>query len=361
MPELGRLHALTWAWWALCAVGVIQLAPNPTYVALVVVIAVLVVETQAEAGPFRRAFPILVAAATFFVLVRVLLTTLTTHTGVGALFTLPELTLPTILGGFTVGGSVELAVVLRSAAEGFAVVGIVAAFGGFNAVVSHHQLVRVAPRAFHELGLIVTVALAFVPSTMAAITAVRDADRARTGGRAVHRGRLLRLVVPVLESGMERAIHLAESMDARGFGHLSASRLERVAGWVAVGSLTALAGAFAALVARANVVAALLGGLGIGAMVGSIVVASRASRRPRYRTTRPTPTDAWLALVVTLAPVGVGVLVLGGEATRVWDVTSEPLPPFSLGVALPVLALAVPALHRGRAVAIEPSPEAGAG
>ena len=353
MPEAGRLHALTWAWWALCAVTVIQLAPNPTYVALVVIIAVLVVETHAERGPFRSAFPILVAAATFFVLVRVVLTTLTTHTGADVLFTLPEFTLPPILGGFTVGGTVERAVVLRSAAEGFAVVGVVAAFGGFNAVVSHHQLVRIAPRAFHELGLIVTVALAFVPSTMTAIGAVRDADRARTGGRAVHRGRLLRLVVPVLESGMERAIHLAESMDARGFGHLSATRTERAAGWVAVASLTALAGAFAALVAQATVTAALLGGLGLGALLGSVAVASRASRRPRYRTVRPTRVDLALAAVVTLAPLGVGALVLAGEPTRLWDVTTHTLPPFAWEVALPLLALAAPALWTPTAGPVE--------
>ena len=73
------------------------------------------------------------------------------------------------------------------------------------------------PRAFFELGLVIVVALAFVPSTLAAIHDVRDADRARTGGKVVRRGRLLRQVVPVLELGLERAVTLAESMDSRGF------------------------------------------------------------------------------------------------------------------------------------------------
>lgn len=348
MGEAGRVHALTWAWWALCAVTVIQLAPSPTYVALVIAIAALVVESHAEPGPFRRAFPVLIAAATVFVLVRVVLTTLTTHAGADVLLTLPEFTLPRFFGGFTVGGTVEWPVVLRSAAEGFAVVGVVGAFAAFNAVVSHHQLVRAAPRVFHEIGLIVTVALAFVPSTMAAISAVRDADKARTGGRAVRRGRLLRLIVPVLESGMERAIHLAESMDARGFGHLTATRLERAAGWVAVGSLAALAGAFAALVAQASVLAAALGGLGFGALVGSVVVASRASRRPRYRVVRPGRHDLVLAATATLAPAGVAVAAFLGDPTLWWDVGVESSPTFSPLIAIPVLALTAPAWYRHR-------------
>ena len=43
------------------------------------------------------------------------------------------------------------------------------------------------PRAFHELGLVVTIALAFVPSTLAALRASRESDRARTGGVVVRK------------------------------------------------------------------------------------------------------------------------------------------------------------------------------
>ena len=106
---------------------------------------------------------------------------------------------------------------LQSLAEGFAIVGVMGVFGAFNSVVSHSELVQSTPRAFYEVGLVVVVGLAFVPSTLAAIHDVREADRARTGGRVVRRGRLLRQIVPVLELGLERAVTLAESMDARGF------------------------------------------------------------------------------------------------------------------------------------------------
>ena len=62
---------------------------------------------------------------------------------------------------------------------------MMAVFGAFNAIVSHYELVQSSPRAFHELGVVTTVALAFVPSTIESVSAVREADRARTGGRSV--------------------------------------------------------------------------------------------------------------------------------------------------------------------------------
>ena len=117
-----------------------------------------------------------------------LLTVATTH-GVGdILFTTPHFGLPQLLGGFTVGGTVELPIMLQSLAEGFAIVGVMGVFGAFNSVVSHSELVQSTPRAFYEVGLVVVVGLAFVPSTLSAIHDVRDADRARTGGRVVRRG-----------------------------------------------------------------------------------------------------------------------------------------------------------------------------
>lgn len=339
-----RLHALTWAWWALACLLVIQAAPSPTYVALVIAIAALVVESHRSDGPLGRAFPILVSAAAVFALLRVALTALTTHPGGTVLVRLPELTLPMILSGFTVGGDVETAVLVRALAEGLVVVGVIAAFGAFNAIVSHHDLVRIVPRAFHEVGLVVTVALAFVPSTVAAVGAVREADRARTGGRVVRRGRIVRLLVPVLESGMERAMRLAESMDARGFAHGGASRPERRAGWLGLCALLALAAGFAALVGGQRAVAISGGMLGLVLLTAAVAVASRASARSRYRPPRPERADVVVAALIAVAPVGVVLVSVLGDAPTAWDLAQGLVPPFDIVVALPLLFLGIPAL-----------------
>jgi energy-coupling factor transport system permease protein len=357
----GGLHALTWGWWAIAAVATIQLAPSPPHVVLVVLVAALVVEVHGRKGPFGATFPVLVGVATAFVLLRIVLSALTAPAGDRVWFTLPEVQLPAILGGFAVGGAVSAEVVLRAAAEGLVIVGVIAAFAAFNAVVSHHELVRSAPRAFHELGLVITVAIAFVPSVITAVATVREADRARTGGRTVRRRRVLRLVVPVLESGMERAMHLADSMDSRGFARGGATEPERVAGWLSLTALLGLGGAFVALVGRQPAVALAAGLAGLLLVVAAVVAASRASARPRYRTRRPSGRDIAVAAGVALAPIGAAVLAAAGGERLVWDVTTQPLPGLDPAVAVATLALALPVVAdrragRARALPLEGAP-----
>jgi energy-coupling factor transport system permease protein len=334
--------------WALAAAACIELAPSPVYVALVIGIAGAAVSIAARPGPYARAFPILIAVGVLFAVARMLLTALTTH-GVGdVLFTTPHFGLPQMLGGFTVGGSIELPVVLQSLAEGFAIVGVMAVFGAFNAVVSHSELVQSTPRAFYEVGLVVVVALAFVPSTLTSIQDVRESDRARTGGRVVRRGRLLRQVVPVLELGLERAVTLAESMDARGFARGGASPRDRAAGWWGVASLLALGGAFVALIGQSDTVAAVLGLGGAVGLGGAILLASAGTRRARYRPRRMTRLDWLLAATTLLAPVALASCSIAGDGSLFWFASPLRWPALHLLPALALVPLLAPIAIRGR-------------
>lgn len=332
----GQWHALAWLGWALAATTVVQLAPSPVYVVLVIGVCALIVETHAEPGPYRRAFPALIALGVAFSLVRVALAALTTHIGERVLFTLPEATLPRLLGGFTVGGTIETGVILDALVAGFVIVGVMAVFGALNAVISHAELLQSAPRAFHEVGIAVTVALAFVPSTLESIHAVREADRARTGGRVVRRGRTARLIVPVLERGLERAVHLAESMDSRGFAHGTPPRTERLAGWLGLGGLLALGAGFVALVGRAAGTAAVLAILGGALVVGAVALASSGGSRSRYRRRRVTRADAVMVAVAWIAPAILGALTVAGDTSLTWS--AQPLTWPQVGL-LPLLAL----------------------
>jgi energy-coupling factor transport system permease protein len=338
------LHALTWAVWAVAAAVTVELAPSPVYVALVIAVAALVVSVHRQDTPLARAFPVLVAVGVAFGLLRVVLTALTVHNGTPVLFTLPAATLPRALGGFTVGGAVSLPVVLQSAAESFAIVGIMAAFGAFNAVVSHHELVKVIPRAFYEVGLIVTVAIAFVPSTIAAVHRVIEADRARVGGqRPPRRGRLVRRAVPLIESGAEQAIALAESMDSRGFGRDTVARSDRIAAAGGFAALLALSAAFVALVAEATRPAAVFAAIGGLTLLLSLVAASRRSRHPRYRRRPVTRRDQLVALVVIGAPVVVAGRAFAGDDALVWSTSPLHTPAVSWITVVAVALLAVPA------------------
>ena len=341
-------HAVAWLAWALAAAASVQLATSPVYVALVVAVAFVVWSAHAGDTPIARAFPALLTLGVVFAAVRVVLVAATTHAGGDALLTLPDATLPRLLGGFQVGGPVELAVVLQAAAESFAIVGVMAVFGAFNAVVSHHELVQSAPRAFYEPGLVLTVAVAFVPATVATVARVREADRARTGGRVVRRGRLVRLAVPVLESSLERALLLAESMDSRGFASAGATAADRVAGWCVLAGLVSAGGAFVALVGRARVPALVLASLAVAAVVAAVATTSRGSARQRYRPRRMAASDWAVVAVSLLAPAGLAALALAGDDTLTWAASPLEVPGFSPVAALALAALTIPAWRPAR-------------
>ncbi len=345
-PDVPALHAVTWLAWAVSAAATVQLASSPVYVSLVIGSALVVVAAHGRETTSGAAFPLLLGAGAAFALLRVVLSAATTHGVSSPWLTLPSVTLPTLLGGFTLGGTVEGSVVLGAAAEGFAVVGIVAAFAAFNAVVSHAELLESAPRAFHEPGLVVTVALAFVPATISAVRSIREADRARTGGRVVRRGRLLRQLVPLLESGMEKGVALSESMEARGFAHHGPGAAERAASLAGLVSLLALGAGFVALVGGAETLSLALVTGGVVALVLAVTVASRGSSRVRYRSRRLTALDAAVGLLAALAPIGIVVLGMAGDDTLRWAADPLAVPGVDAIACLVVLLLLAPVVAR---------------
>jgi energy-coupling factor transport system permease protein len=332
---------VTWLTWALAAVVVVQVAPSPLYVTLVLATCALV--SAAHRVTAGNAFRLLLIAGIVMAGVRLVLTALTTH-GIGkVLFTLPEVTLPRLLGGFTVGGTIEREVILQSLAEGYAIVALLGIFGAFNSVVSHHELLGSAPRAFHEAGLVVTIAAAFVPSTVASWQASREADRARTGGIVRRRGRLARTVVPVLETGMERSLRLADSMDSRGFARHPPGPADTASAWGALIALMALAGSFVALIGRRSLLATVLAVSGTLLLVASVTLASKASPRERYRPRTLGVDDAFVLSTTALAIALVALSAIGDEDTLRWSALPLQAPGLAPLPAAGVLALAVPA------------------
>ena len=344
------LHSVTWLVWAVAVTVSLQLARNPLLVAITLAVVWLVVETHRRPGSLARAFPVLLAVAVIFGLLRVVLIGLTTPLAEGAdgaLLTLPQATLPTALGGFSIGGTVSQSVVLQTAIDSLVVVGIMATFGAFNAVASHHELLGAIPRAFHEPGLVLTVALAFVPSTLDAATAAREADRARTGGVRVRRGRTLRLALPVLETGLERAVRLAESMDSRGYGRERPRPLDRLAAALSGVALLGLASAVVAMVGRSQGLAAGLAGTGVVALVAAIVVSGR-SAPTRYRPRRLTRRDAVVMAGVLVVPVVLALCAVADVADLAWDPAIVPLrwPTLPIVPAIALIGLVLPAAVR---------------
>lgn len=213
------MHPGTWIAWATCAGIVTFTTTNPWYLSVVVAVAWFVYATHRVDGPAARSFRVFLLFGLTTMLVRTALVLFTTVNVENVVFYLLE--------------GARLGVLL-------------VVFGTFNAVTDPYGVLRLAPRRFHEPALAAALALSIAPRTITALSRVREAQSMR--GIEVRRWRTLpALLVPVLETGMEEAVTLAESMDARGHGRGRRSRYRRQP-WTAPGIAIAIASLVAACV-----------------------------------------------------------------------------------------------------------------
>lgn len=210
------MHQGAWLGWATTAGLAAVLTTNPFYLTIIAGAAVAIEIATQPPPPKRRGFWIFAVA------------------GLGAM------AIRTVLVVFQ---PVTTASVVAAALEGARLAVMLIVFGTFNAVSDPFRVVRLAPRRFHEPALAGALALSIAPRTIEAVGRVREAQRMR--GIEIKPWRALpALAVPVLETGMEEAMTLAESMDARGHGRGPRSRY-RPDRWTAASSLVVLASAIA--------------------------------------------------------------------------------------------------------------------
>jgi energy-coupling factor transport system permease protein len=210
-------HPGAWIAWSTCAGLVAFVTTDPVYLLLVVAAAWFVYATHRTPGPTAASFRVFLVAGALTMAVRTAL---------------------------VVFGTVDVGATLYAALEGLRLATILVVFGTFNAVTDPFGVVRLAPRRFHEPALAAALALSISPRTVAAVQRVREAQRLR-GLRVSGVRALPALAVPVLETGMEEALTLAESMDARGHGRGTRSRY-RPQRWTAASVAVAASGAVAA-------------------------------------------------------------------------------------------------------------------
>jgi energy-coupling factor transport system permease protein len=203
--------------WATCAGVVAFTTTDPFYLALLVAIAWFVYATCRVPGPTARSFRVFAIGGLMAMAIRTALVFL---------------------------GTVDASNVAFAALEGARLAALLIVFGTFNAVTDPFGVVRLAPRRFHEPALAAALALSIAPRTIASAGRVREAQQLRGIRTGRWRG-LPALAVPVLESGMEEAVTLAESMDARGHGRGRRTRY-RPAHWTAAGVAVTVCAAAAA-------------------------------------------------------------------------------------------------------------------
>jgi energy-coupling factor transport system permease protein len=320
-----RYDVRAWGVWLMVTAVLITIARNPLYT-LLLLLAVQLVQ-QRHRHPDNQTLQIsLRRFALIVITLSALFNFLLVSFGQTILLQLPDQW--PLIGG---GKSVEA--LIYGASNGLTLVTLLALFIAFNQIVPVTDFIKLIPRALPDVGMVLLIALTYVPETQRHLQQVRAAQAVR--GLEIQGVRQWRpLILPLLIGGLERAMALAETMVARGYGALAA---ERPRWWVQVGLLLGLLLVFGGW---------LMGwfwlGLGLVWLLG--LIWWQGQTRP-WTTYRPRPwrrADTWL-LLASLTPALILLIVPQPElAYNPYPTFSWP--PFSMIIGLTLSLTALPAL-----------------
>jgi energy-coupling factor transport system permease protein len=258
------------------------------------------------------------------------------HVGTTVIFTLPAW-IPLF------GGAWTLEALVYGALNGVALAGLFAAFTVINRVVPVRALLRLTPRAFYPVAVVVSIAVTFVPTTLQQIQQIREAQAVR-GHRLRGVRSWLPLIVPLLEGGMERSLQLAEAMVARGFASGGEAEARWPQGLVLAGFVLIVAGWLLQLVWRQQLWG---GALLIVGATALLVGLRRAGRRHPHTVYRPDLWHAhdWLVAAGALLAMAVYLLPIFDRSTIFYyPYPALSWPAFDWRIGLATLGLVAPAL-----------------
>lgn len=329
-------HARAWLAWLLAGSFIAMVTRNPYYLIILLLAARLANRTcvprtgTAVRLPFWSMSVVILMFSSLF-------NALTAHFGRTILLELPA-------GWWLIGGPLTAEALVYGLITGLSLITLLAFFLTFNAAVTAGELARLVPSALKDLGIVLIVAITYVPETIRQLGKIRDAQAVR--GHQLQGLRSWRpIVTPLVVGGLECAVNLAESMVARGYGSTSVARqpgLVRLLLVAATGH--GIIGAVRLVMAQED------GWLGVLGAVLLLAIAyfglSRREAHTRYRNQPWTRRDSLVVAGALLPLLFLGAHAVGG-ASPVGNYQPYPqlaLPEFSLPYALSLLGLAVPTL-----------------
>lgn len=357
-------HSLALALWLAMAVVPSLLTSNPVYLAICLLLVGWTHRQVARHSPTADTWGSFARFALFFVVFTLVFNVLMGAGGDTVLVELPAWRVANDQGAtlFQLGGPLTLESLVLGTVRAMALLSVIYALATFNTLVDHTQLLRGLPRWLDQAAVIVSIAIAFMPQLVKAQRDVRQALAMRG-----HRLRKLRdflpLVLILLDEALERAINLAESMEARGYSGppQPPSQRRRPRHFIAGGLLLLCIGVvFDDLSLPGDSVAPspgslasqvlatwpqILSGIGLGLIVAALWSIDRRSHRSRYRRQIWRRRDSALSVTSMLAAAILIALYVDDRAPFFYAVFPKvQVPTTEWMITLPLLAILGPLL-----------------
>ncbi|MDP3971926.1 MAG: energy-coupling factor transporter transmembrane component T [Candidatus Nanopelagicales bacterium] len=212
------LHPGAWWLWAIGLAVAASQTTNPALLMLILVVVGFVVQARRPDAPWARSFGFFLKLAALVVVIRVLFqVVLGEPIGNLVMINLPSVKLPDWLAALRLGGPFTVESLVFAFCNGLRLAVLLACFGAANSLASAARLLKAMPPALYEIGVAVVVAMTFAPQLVSDLTRIRTARRLRGRPTRGLRG-LAGSAAPVFDGALDRAVSLAATMDARGYG-----------------------------------------------------------------------------------------------------------------------------------------------
>ena len=339
-----RFHSTSLVIWCLSALLPVALTSNPIYLVVTLILACVLFGAVARGSEDAEAWGGFARFGAFFVLLSMAFNLFFGTGGETVLVELPSWK-PQPDSPFQIGGSLTLEGLILALTSAMALVTLVLVLACFNSMVDHYFLLRSVPSFLNQAATVISIGLALLPQWVRAQREIRQAQALR--GHQVRKLRdFLPMIWALLSEALEKAMVLAESMEARGFG--SAGAAPRRFRWALLMALISVFGGWLMLdLGPPRWIGISWIALGSVILIETLRRLGRRSRRTRYRR------QPWHRRDVGLAAWSLGAaLAFGGLATRsalAYDIL--PLagsPPFDIRVLVPLSVLLAPWVLRSR-------------
>lgn len=320
---------------------------NPLVTVTLAAIMASVVLLRRSNEPWARSVGAYFALAGVVLAVRLVLAIIIgAGRGTTVLFTLPQLELPAWMAGIRLGGAVTAEPLAYTSYDSLRLGLMLLCLGAANALANPKRALKSVPPALYEASVAIVIALTVAPQLVESTQRIRRAQQLRGGsGRGL--SAVTAVLLPVLGDAIDRSLHLAAGMEARGFGRTRLGRHPNLlaTGGVLLAALVATFGAFGVLGAAdrpAQLAAAACLVAGTAGTAFGLRASGRRLAVTRYRPDPWTPSDT--ALVASGLVGFVAAVVLGGglfpDAFAAMHPSTDPLvwPALHPGMALIAVA-----------------------
>lgn len=294
MVDVRTLHPLAWWGWGISLAIATSRAGNFWLLGAITLAAMVVTFSRRSNEPWAAALTIGIKVAFIALLIRMLIAILFTVPDQGkVLFTIPRIRLPEWLAGIFLGGDVTQERLQFVLLESLTIFTLVVAIAAASSLANPKQTLRALPGVLHEAGVALIIATTLIPHFVMSVKRIRHARALRGDDK---RFGFKKTLVPLFEEALERALILAESMEARGYGHKPERKHPLAPTITMLSGLIALLYSIIALVIGIEYQTPLI--LGIAMIAAALYLGNRKNLRSKYR---PLTWTLRESLVLTLA------------------------------------------------------------